>query len=168
MGKMVVFGALVALTLVVYGVLVTVVGPPMQAMANGVIPDLRLTGYTVAEIQALLSGAEPGFAEAYARVATTWDRAFPILITLTLGYGIWIGGLPKIFILAPILMGLADLGENTLVAALFLGGEAALDAQTVRIASVLTMAKWLLFPISVLLLIIGFVRKRREQQTRSA
>jgi hypothetical protein len=165
MGRTGKFWALLAVTLAVYGVLVAVVGPPMQALANGgAIPDLRITGYDAADIRALLDGAEPGFAEAYARVSLSWDRAVPVLFALTFGYGIWIGGLPRVFVLVPILMGLADLAENTLAARMLLAGPAALDPAHVAWASAFTVAKWVLFPVTLLLLVTGLVRRRKADK----
>lgn len=164
MGRNGVFWVLLVVTLVVYGLLVGWAGQDMIAMTNGApIPDLRVTGYSADDIRALLTGAEPGFAEAYGRISRTWDVAVPILFALTFGYGIWLGGGAwRWFALVPVVMGLSDLTENALVTNSLLAGPDALDPGTIARASAATMTKWALLPVSILLLLATFFKRRRQ------
>ncbi|MAM60363.1 MAG: hypothetical protein CMH11_02615 [Maritimibacter sp.] len=159
-----VFWGLLAVTLVVYVLLVAVVGPPMMALANGAaIPDLRATGYDTADLTTLLTTADPGFPDAYAKVSRSWDRAVPILFALSFGYGLWIaGGVWRVLAVVPVLMGAADLAENTLVTRLLLVGPEGLDPAVVAWASTFTLAKWGLLPVSILLLVASFFKRRPE------
>jgi hypothetical protein len=164
MTRRTIFWAMLAVTLAVYVLLVAVVGPPMTDLANGApIPDLRATGYDAVDLATLLAQAEPGFADAYAEVSRSWDRAVPVLFALTFGYGLWIaGGVWRVLVVVPVLMGAADLAENTLVTRLLLAGPEGLDPVVVAYASTFTMAKWGLLPVSILLLVTSFFKRRPE------
>lgn len=166
MGRIGIFWILLALTLVVYGLLVGWAGQEMIAMANGMaIPDLMVTGYSVADIRALLEAAEPGFPEAYAQISRTWDVAVPVLFGLTFGYGIWLGGgVWRWLALVPVAMGLSDLTENALVVNSLMAGPDALDPGTIGRASAATIAKWVLLPVSILLLVATALKGRRQQR----
>lgn len=162
MGRIGIFWFLLAVTLLVYGLLVGWAGQDMIALTNGAaIPDLRVTGYGVDDIRALLEGAEPGFPEAYARISRTWDVAVPVLFGVTFAYGIWLGGGAwRWLALVQVVMGLSDLTENALVTQSLLAGPDALDPGTIGRASAATMLKWLLLPVSILLLVATFFKTR--------
>lgn len=135
--------------------------PALEALANGaVLPDLRLGGYSAQDIRALLDGAEAGFGEAYARSARSWDLAVPVLFALSFGWGIWRGGgIWRWLALVPVLMGLADLTENTLVTRSLLAGSAGLEPGVIAWASAATRLKWVLVGLSALLLGLSFVTR---------
>lgn len=150
---------LLALSAASYAVLVFVAEPSAQALANGgKIPDLWLTAYGAEDMRALLEGAEPGLAEAYARVAHGWDLLFPVLFGVTCALGFWqAGGRWRWAISVALAMTLADLNENRLAVAILSGGVEALDPMQVAWASATTRVKFLLYAASVLLLIASFI-----------
>lgn len=152
---------LVLASAVSYGVLVLWFGPQVQAGAGGLLPfDLRLTGYGPEAARALLTALTPEATALYLGPVRITDTIFPVLFALTLclplrgWHGLWF--LPALG------YGLADLAENRAVAALLRTGPL-VDDGSIAWASALTMAKFALVALAILLALAGLWRMWRAR-----
>ena len=162
MQRLTIFWWLVALTSVLYLLVIFYAGPPLLELATVPIADLKLTGYDLAYFRTLLAEADPTFPEAYVVFSTSWDLAFPLVASFCFAFGMWTFGLSRSLIGLALLTGVADLTENALAVRLITGGIDALSVGTIRFANFATMAKWLLYLSSILLLFYGFGKSRRK------
>jgi cytidylate kinase len=84
------FLALVAVTLVVYGGLIFVAGPRIAAESGGGLPfDLHVTGYSPEHARGFLASLSDEGRAVYGGLAMTLDSFFPGLFALILGWGSW-------------------------------------------------------------------------------
>jgi hypothetical protein len=113
---------------------------------GALIFDSRLGGYTLAEAQAYLGMLDAGQKQLYLGWFRWLDTVFPVLLTFFLSGVLW-GQAPGVhpamrlsLLIIPAAYLVMDLVENALVADML--RSAALDAETVTLASGFTMAKW--------------------------
>ena len=87
--RRILFWALFAVTLIVYGVMIGWSLPTVSAAAGGLVPfDLRLNGYGLADAQQFLSALSADGAEFYRDVQHRLDIAYPALSALTMFFAL--------------------------------------------------------------------------------
>ncbi|MBV7408636.1 hypothetical protein [Maritimibacter sp. DP1N21-5] len=152
------FWAISAVFFVVYGLLVGWVGPWLTELAGGLaVLDTRPTGYGLVEVQALLEAAQPGFVDAYVHVATTWDRAVPVLAGAMFTLGLWTGGgIWRVLAVLGLAYAVSDLTENMLVARLMQGMPEEITPEAVARASAVSVTKWVLVGACFVALVARF------------
>lgn len=157
--QMRVFWTVTAIFFVVYGLLVGWVGPWLTELAGGLpVLDTRPMGYTLDDVRALLNAAQPGFVEAYGHVATTWDRAVPVLAGAMFTLGLWSGGgIWRLLAVLGVAYGIADLAENALVLRLMRTMPDEITVDAVARASAVSVTKWVLVGLCFVSLIGRFV-----------
>jgi hypothetical protein len=150
--------------LAAYLVLILLLAPRLAAETGGLIPfDLRAFGYSHAEAQAYLTAITPAGQALYLGPIRLNDTVFPILLTLTLCLPLrrWPWG----YSVPALGYGMADLAENWAVARLIQTGPQ-VDGGSVALASALTMLKFGLLAVAVILALAGLVRTWRARRTR--
>lgn len=157
------------LTLAVYGWLVIGYGQRLEALAEGQPPfDLRVLGYDLAVARAYLAVLPPEGVALYLGPIARLDTAFPILLGLTLIW--WMRPLTTPFGTVAACAALAyvalDLLENRAVGQMMLAGPMGVDAGMVRMASNLTIGKFMAFTLAVVLAVrAAWVRRRQAGGT---
>lgn len=153
--------ALPVVTAATYAVLVLWFGPQVQQGAGGLLPfDLRPLGYDAAAARAFLTALSPEARDLYLGAVRINDSLFPVLFTLTLCLPL--RGLPAAWFLPALGYGLADLAENQAVAALLRTGPL-VDDGSIAWASGLTMAKFALVALAILVALAGLRRNWRAR-----
>lgn len=145
-------------------VLILILSPRLAAETAGLMPfDLRATGYSLAEAQAYLTAMTPAGRALYLGPIRLNDTVVPILLTLTLCLPLrrwhWGWSVPALA------YGLLDLAENRAVARLIQTGPQ-VDGGSVALASALTMAKFVLAAVALVLALAGLFRIWRARRTR--
>lgn len=115
-----------------------------------ILPETRVFGYDRTEIDRYLAGLEPTAVGTYLGPFQTLDTIFPALLALTLALGLlragrrWRWQLRLLLLLAPIGYGVADYGENALIAELLRGWPEPAVPEVARLANAFTQAKFVL------------------------
>jgi hypothetical protein len=142
------YWALVGGTLIFYLVMVIWSLPYISDMVGGLVAfDLRPTGYSLAEAHELLAALSPVATEFYLTTQQRLDMVYPVLLTATLGFGLWnlTAGWPKVvrwlLVGVALLGGGADYAENFRVAVMLRAGADNVDAAMVQAASGATVLK---------------------------
>lgn len=134
-----------------------------------VIFDSRILGYSSAAARAYLDwiAQTPEALASYLGIFRQLDTAFPLLLSLALGGGIWLnaaGAHPArrvIMLGAPAAYLMMDLMENARVAEMLRSGVAVED-QAIAQASSFTTMKWALLAVSLLVLISAWFSARNR------
>jgi hypothetical protein len=142
------YWALFVVTMAVYLAMVLWTLPTIAAGAKGLMPfDLRPGGYGLADAQDFITALSPKGLELYLGPQHWLDLAYPGLLALVLGIGLWVLLRDWHPVLQLIAVGLAGLGmlfdylENARVGAMLQGGPAALTESIVAAASQATQLK---------------------------
>ncbi|NRB00472.1 MAG: hypothetical protein HRU32_11735 [Rhodobacteraceae bacterium] len=142
------YRALLALTAVVYGVLLFWSFPTIEAAAGGLTPlDLRAFGYDEAAAHAFLTALTDEGRAFYAGVHGALDAVAPGLLFATVGIALWAlsEGWQRatrimLVVVAAIAMG-ADMFENMRIRDLLVLGPDRITAELVATASLMTVIK---------------------------
>jgi len=161
---------LIAATALAFGGQVLIYGPQLRAAAGGLAPfDLRIGGYGAGAANDYLAALSGAGKTLYLGPVRLLDTLFPMLMAgvllLPLGRRAWRGlaqGLRVALGLPALAYGLCDLGENAAISRL-LRADLPVDPEAVRLASLLTQAKFLTFGLAVLvaLALLGLKRRGR-------
>lgn len=134
-----------------------------------ILPESRILGYGQAEIDRYLAGLEPTAVGTYLGPFQTLDTIFPALLGLTLALGLlragryWRWPLRLLLLLAPIGYGVADYGENALIAELLRGWPEPAEPGVAWLASAFTQAKFVLLGGALAIwLALGFAGHTKE------
>jgi len=154
--------ALVAL-LDIYEMVITI--PALSDMAETVIFDLRVSGYTQSQAAALLAALGPDGRWFYLTRHVPADTALALIEAIAIvlilvrvtrpgaRFSLRVADPWRVALLmAPVLMLVFDLGENALVAHMLAGG--APDRTLVAITSLMTQAKWVMISLAIALAVI--------------
>lgn len=120
------------------------------------VPDVRF-GYSPEEIRAVFENWGPDGRRLYAVSQLTLDVAFPVIYATLFAICIsrlYPMGWAKVLVLIPAFAGVADLGENLLLAALAWTHDGGVSAW-VWVATALTVLKFGAFVVSLLVLLVG-------------
>lgn len=162
------YGGLLVAMVAVFCVMAFRIVPRIEEAAGGrTLFDRRLGGYDFDEAKALLNALTPEAVKTYLKMATQWDMIFPLLYGAAICLAIQ-GATPETFPISPVVMALTgvpavvcDLRENTLVAAMLMGGPERLTPELAARASFWTRWKWRLLGVAMgvllLMLLIRFV-----------
>ncbi|MGH1415339.1 MAG: hypothetical protein ACRBB0_17755 [Pelagimonas sp.] len=132
--------------------------------------DTRVLGYTLADAQAYLTALDDTGRAVYLVELRVLDTLFPITFALllghlTLGAAHWMHPWSRMILVLPAAAyALMDLCENALVAGLIRAGADGVNADMVNLASEFTITKWVLVLISVALLGVLWLLRRKPQQ----
>ena len=145
-----------------YLALILVLSPLLSAETAGMVPfDLRLLGYSAEEAHAYLSVMTPAGQALYLGPIRLNDTIFPVLLMLALCLPLrrwhWAFSLPALA------YGVLDLAENWAIARLIRTG-AQVDADSVALASALTMAKFAAVTVALGLAVAGLVSLWRARK----
>lgn len=162
---------LAALAASLFGVMVWIVHSALKPAAGGLPPfDERVLGYDLEQAQAYLNALDSTGKALYLVELRLLDSAFPVVFALLLGHLImsqaanmhpW----SRLVLVIPAAgYAMMDLCENALVAGLLRAGADGTTPEMVARASQFTVSKWVLLLISlVLLLVLWAVRLRQEK-----
>ena len=156
--------AAVATTLFMFFYLHLLVLNQMTQISNGMaMPDSLVGGYSMEYLADLRSVMDSDALGQLSYVHKTAGTIFPLIFGFTwlLIIGLNAGGRVKRWILwaAPILFVIVDLWENVAIDAAL--GADTLTSADATLASVLTVARWVLFALSLLASVIAVFSKRR-------
>lgn len=161
------FLVLALFTAAEYGVLVGWGGSTLSAASGGlVVFDLRVTGYSPDEARVFLAALSPEGRQFYLGPVRVLDTVFPIAYTLCLCIAIWYRSLGLPHWLRAALTGLGvgygalDLTENVYLAKILRAGPEALDEKLVHLASALTIGKFIIAALGLIVFFILLVRRR--------
>jgi hypothetical protein len=152
------FWGLVALTVVVYALMLAWSLPIIAAAAGGLSPfDVRPGGYTFTDATAFLAALTPDGARFYAEIQQRLDIVYPALISATLFFAIaFLTPLRGGWQWAPALLALPvamfDYFENHAVAMMLEAGMTGLTAAMVESASQWTVLKSIATTVAMLML----------------
>ncbi len=150
-----------ALLAVNLGMALPPLGPGLRALTGGEpILDMRALGYGPAEVHAFLSALGPAGRRLYAAMSWTVDLLMPALLSAFLWTTVSLGSLRR-WRRAALLGGAADYLENVAVTALLLAFPYE-PAALVRIASAITISKFVLYLAGAALALAGAVSGGRQ------
>lgn len=142
------FWTLAAVTLAVYAVMLGWSLPTVSAAAGGLVPfDLRLGGYSLADVQQFLTALSPEGAAFYRDVQHRLDLAYPALSALTLFFALAhllperLGRWRYVIALPALATAAFDYAENFTVDRMLEAGAAGLTPDLVATASTATQLK---------------------------
>ena len=173
------FQILVLFSVILYGVMALWSFPLIAANANGLEGfDLRFMGYSVDDARAFLTALNDAGRTHYLTTQAQLDLAYPAILSLTLIIGMLRFGVRlRVFwrillVLLPFAAGALDYVENALVAQLLSAQPEDVTDAMITQASLVTMAKSMLYALSIALVIVlaaAFaVRRRRNIRRRQA
>ncbi len=164
MNNRLLFWICVALTALVYGIMLVWSLPIILADADSLLPfDLRPVGYSYEQAKSFLAALSPDGTRFYRTTQRALDTAFPILEALSLGAAIFLLlpdrlGAKRFFIALLVLPGsVFDLLENAAVAALLRAGSNGITPEMVAQASFYTQLKSAFVTVSMVILLSALV-----------
>ncbi|MHA7154665.1 hypothetical protein [Arthrobacter sp. TMN-50] len=135
-----------------------------RALGGQTLPEARLLGYDVEDIEAVRALMTDELLERYGASHYLWDTLFPLVFSATLILLIFKIArgrkLRWVYAAVPTLYAIVDIAENLALEALF--GSATVTTQTVAFASTLTALKAGMFILSLITALITLGTRPRQ------